>query len=71
MYKYYILTGDSDRSVYVRIIEKMLFGQDVIKLEFTNHITCNLHDGLQKLVANKHFPSTQCLFMILRLFWKD
>lgn len=54
MYKYYI--GDGDSSVYSRIIEKVSYGRDVVKLECANHITRNLHDGLRKLVANKHFP---------------
>lgn len=54
IYKYYI--GDGDSSVYARIVEKVSYGRDVIKLECANHITRNLHDGLRKLVANKHFP---------------
>lgn len=53
MYKYYI--GDGDSSVYSRIIEKVSYGRDVVKLECANHITRNLHDGLRKLVVNKHF----------------
>lgn len=54
IYKYYI--GDGDSSVYTRIVEQVSYGRDVIKLECANHITRNLHDGLRKLVANKHFP---------------
>lgn len=54
MYKYYI--GDGDSSVYARIVEKVSYGRDVIKLECANHITRNLHDGLRKLASNKHFP---------------
>jgi hypothetical protein len=57
MYKYYI--GDGDSSVYTRIIEKISYGRDVIKLECANHITRNLHDGLRKLVSNKHY-SLRC-----------
>lgn len=54
VYKYYI--GDGDSSVYSRIVEKVSYGRNVIKLECANHITRNLHDGLRKLVVNKHFP---------------
>ncbi|KAL5237597.1 hypothetical protein ACI65C_005007 [Semiaphis heraclei] len=41
MYKYYI--GDGDSSVYARIVEKVSYGRDVIKLECANHITPQVH----------------------------
>jgi len=54
IYKYYI--GDGNSSVYARIVKKVSYGRDVIKLECTNYATGYrvLHDGSRKLVSNKH-----------------
>ncbi|KAF0747565.1 YqaJ domain-containing protein, partial [Aphis craccivora] len=45
-----------EQDIIVEGFRQSLEQHDVIKLECANHITRNLHDGLRKLVANKHFP---------------
>lgn len=55
IYKYYV--GDGDSSVYARIVERVSYGRDVVKMECANHVCRNFHTHLRKLSADKKsFP---------------
>ncbi|KAI4454827.1 exonuclease phage-type/recb c-terminal domain-containing protein [Holotrichia oblita] len=54
IYKYLIADGDS--SVYARIVEKVQYGRDVVKIECANHMTRCVSDKLYKLAANTRYP---------------
>lgn len=49
-YKY--LIGDGDSSVYARIIEKVTYGRNVLKMECANHVTRAFTAGLYKLTKD-------------------
>lgn len=53
IYKY--LIGDGDSSVYAKIVEKVAYGRQVIKIECANHMTRCLSDKLHKLSSNTSF----------------
>ncbi|XP_044744250.1 uncharacterized protein LOC123306346 [Coccinella septempunctata] len=52
MYKY--LIGDGDSSVYARVLEKVSYGRDVVKIECANYIT-RVSDKLHRLSKNTPF----------------
>lgn len=49
-------TGDGDSSVYARIIERVPYGRQVVKIECANHITRCVNDKLHKLSKNTRYP---------------
>ncbi|XP_045475419.1 uncharacterized protein LOC123681212 [Harmonia axyridis] len=53
LYKY--LIGDGDSSVYSRVVEKVPYGRQVIKIECANHMTRCVSDKLHKLAKNTAF----------------
>ncbi|XP_044759630.1 uncharacterized protein LOC123317261 [Coccinella septempunctata] len=53
MYKY--LIGDGDSSVYARVVEKVSYGRDVVKIQCANHMTRCVSDKLHRLSKNTSF----------------
>ncbi|CAG9820787.1 unnamed protein product [Phaedon cochleariae] len=54
IFKYMI--GDGDSSVYARIVERVAYGRQVIKIECANHMTRCVSDKLHKISTNTVYP---------------